>query len=176
MVHHLFPDFVETGVLGQIRDITVHFPIDLNAFHDFLAVSFQSAVEIVQVFDAADLAGGGVEQFGRDGFGQRVISFLLVPRHQVESVRHDHAVKLRNLVGGVLKVGIHGDDHVTLRFLEAAIQGRAFSVVTAEFDAFHATVLFLQIFNQLPRTVGAAVIDENDFVCEAVCVHYAFNP
>ena len=121
MVYHLFPYFIEAGVLGQIRDITVHFPIDFNAFHDFLAVSFQSAVEIVQVFDTTDLACGGVEQFGRDRFGQRVISFLLVSRHQIESVCHNHTVKFRYLVGGVLKVGVHGDDHVALCFLEAAI-------------------------------------------------------
>ena len=61
VVYHLFTDFLESGILCQIRDITVHLTIDFNMFNDLFAIGLQSAVKIVQILDARDFACSGVE-------------------------------------------------------------------------------------------------------------------
>lgn len=61
MMYHLFTDFLESGVLCQVGDITVHFTVHFDVFYYIFAICFQSAVKIVQVFDARDFTCGGVE-------------------------------------------------------------------------------------------------------------------
>ena len=63
------------------------------------------------------------------------MTLLLVAAHQVVTVVHNHTVKLWNLVGRVLQVGIHRDDNVTLCLLESAKECRRLAVVAAELDA-----------------------------------------
>ena len=41
-----------SGVLCQIRYITMHLTVHFDMFYDLFAIGFQSAVEVVQVFDA----------------------------------------------------------------------------------------------------------------------------
>ena len=47
MLHHLLTDLVETGILGQIRDIAMHLTIDLDILHHRLTIGLQAAVEVV---------------------------------------------------------------------------------------------------------------------------------
>ncbi len=61
MVHHLLADFLEAGVLGQVGDVAVHFAVDFDVLYHLVAIGLQSAVEVVQVFDARHVAGRGVE-------------------------------------------------------------------------------------------------------------------
>ena len=78
MVNNLLADFVESGVLGEIGYISVHFAVHLDVLYYILAVGLKSAVEVVQVFDAADFARRGVEELCGNGLRQRVVSLLLV--------------------------------------------------------------------------------------------------
>ena len=121
MVNNLLADFVESGVLGEIGYISVHFAVHLDVLYYILAVGLKSAVEVVQVFDAADFARRGVEELCWDGLRQRVVSLLLISRHEVIAVLHNHLVEAGDFVGRVLKVGIHGDDHVALCLFESAV-------------------------------------------------------
>ena len=176
MVYHFLANLVETSILGQIGDIAVHLTIDLNILHHILAVGLETAVEVVQVLDAAHLAGGGVEQLRRQRLRQRVIALLLVAAHQVVLLFLHHTVQFRNLVGRVLQVGIHRDHHVALCFGKAAVEGRALAVVTAELDALHVFRLFLQLCDDIPRAVGAAVADKDHLIRKLVLVHHPFYP
>ena len=46
-----FTDFLlESGVLCQIRYITMHLTVHFDMFYDLFAIGFQSAVEVVQDF------------------------------------------------------------------------------------------------------------------------------
>ena len=56
MVNHLFADAGKAGILGEIRNIAVHFAVDFDVFHHIAAIGFQSAVEVVEVLDAAHFA------------------------------------------------------------------------------------------------------------------------
>ena len=114
--------------------------------------------------DAADLAGGGVEQLGGDGLRQGVVALLFVARHEVVAIAGDHAVELGNLVGRVLKVGVHGDDHVALGAGEAGVEGGRLAVVAAEGDSFYGGIFGGEALDYVPRRVGGAVVDENDLV------------
>ena len=121
MVYYLLAYLVETGILGQVGDETVHFAEHFNVLYHFEAVGLQTAVEIVQVVDAAYLAGRGIEEFGGDGLRQRVVTLLLVPGDEVVAVFLNHAVQFWNLVRRVLQVSIHGDDYIALRLLKATV-------------------------------------------------------
>ena len=175
-MYHLLANLAEAGVLGQVRNVSVHFAVHLDVLDHVLAVSLQPAVEVVQVLDARYRTSRSIEELGRESLRERVVTLLLVPRHEVVSVFLNHPVEFRNLVGAVLKVGIHGDDHIALRLLESAEQGWRLAVVAAELDALCLFVLGSQFFYHLPRAVGASVVHENHFVAVAVLVHYPLNP
>ncbi len=116
MVNGLFANLVEAGVLGQIWYVAMHLAVHLDVLHYLLAVSLQSAVEVMQIMNAAHLAGRSVEQLGGYGLRERValLTVLLVSRHEVVAFVRNHVVESRNLVGRVLQVSVHGDDHVAL--------------------------------------------------------------
>ena len=63
VVHHFLADFLEAGVLGQVGDVAVHFAVYLYILDNLFAICLQSAIKVVQVFDARYFAGGGIEQF-----------------------------------------------------------------------------------------------------------------
>ena len=90
----LFAYLAEACVLGQVGDVAVHLAIHLDVLHHIAAISFQAAVEVVQVVYAAHLACRGVEQLGRYGLrkGVALLAVLLVARHQVVSLAWYHAV------------------------------------------------------------------------------------
>mgnify|MGYP007102640711 FL=1 len=50
MVHHFLADFLEAGVLGQVRDVAVHFAVYLYILDNLFAICLQSAIKVVQVF------------------------------------------------------------------------------------------------------------------------------
>jgi len=52
VVYHLLTYLLESGILCQIGDITMHFAIHFDVFHDIFAVGFQAAVEVVQIWNA----------------------------------------------------------------------------------------------------------------------------
>ena len=67
VVYHLLANLVESRILGQVGDKAVHLAIHLDILHHVLAVSLQSAVEVVQVLNPAHLSCCGIEQLGGNG-------------------------------------------------------------------------------------------------------------
>ena len=92
----------------------MHVAIHLYMLHHCVAICLEPAIKVMKILYAAHLAGSGVKQFGRYRFRQWVITLFLPARHKVVAIARNHAVKLRNLVGAVLEVGIHRDDHIPL--------------------------------------------------------------
>ena len=170
VVDHLLADLVEAGLLGQVGDVAVHLAIDLNVLDHLLSVGLQSAVEVVEVGDATDLARRGVEEFGGNGLRQGVVALLLPARDEVVALLGDHLEEGRYLVGRVLEVGVHRDDDAALRLLETAVEGRALAVVAAKLDALDAGVLLAERLHHLPGLVGGTVVDNNYFVFRIVLV------
>jgi hypothetical protein len=115
MMDDFFSDPVKSCPFCQDGDVAVHIAVQFNAFDYRMAVGFEATVEVMEP-DTRDTAGSPVIDFSGNGFGDRVMSFLLPTRHQVETLFPDHAVHFGYFVGAVLKVCIHGKDHVTLCF------------------------------------------------------------
>src|SRR5437016_2642154 len=75
--YYLLTDFGKSSPFSDYRDVSVHFPINLDVFYYCAAVGLQTAIEIVQVFNARHAAGGGVVYFGRNCFTYWVVTFGL---------------------------------------------------------------------------------------------------
>ncbi len=134
VLHHFFPDTAESGMFGQNGDIAVHLTIYLDAFDYGLAVSLETAVEVVELYPRSQ-TGSAVEEPGGDGFGDGVEPFLLPPRDHVVFFFPDHSDQFGNLVGTVLQVGIHSDDHLALCGFKTTEEGGRFPVIPAELDS-----------------------------------------
>ena len=98
----------------------------------------------MQIVNAAHPACCGFEELCGDGLGQRIAltAVHLIAAHQVVTVLANHSVELGNLVGRILQVGIHSDDHIAFGLGKAAIQSRALAIVAAELDAAHHIGVF----------------------------------
>ena len=100
VVYRFFANLGESCVLGKIWNVAVHLAIYLDVLHHVAAIGLQSAVEVVQVVDAAHLACRGIEELGRDGLAQRVtlLAVLLVAGNQVVTFLGNHLVESRNFI------------------------------------------------------------------------------
>ena len=175
-MHFLLSDLREACVLGQIRDVAVHFPVDFDVLDHLAAVGLETAVHVVEL-DARDLAGGSVEKLGRKILGELVVLTVLLPAgHHVVAFLRDFLVQAGDLVGGVLQVGVHGDDHVALRLVETAVQRSGFAVVAPEADAVHQRIGRRKALDNLPGGIGAAVVDHYYLVGIAFGEHDPLNP
>ena len=155
----------------------MHIVIDFYVLDYDVFVSLQPAVEVVQVRNAGEFACCSVEQLGRDGFRQRVVALFLPTGHEVITVFGDHPVQFGNLVGAVLQVSVHRDDHISLCPLETTVQTGGFAVITTELDrVYHFRVLAFKGFDHFPGVVRASVIDKNYFVTEIMFFHHPLYP
>ena len=131
----------------------------------------------MQVRNAGEFACRSVEQLGRNGFRQRVVTLFLPTGHKVVTVFGDHPVQFGDLVGAVLQVGVHRDDHVSLGPLETAVQAGGFAVIATELDrVYHFRVLAFKRFDHFPGVVRAPVIDKDYLVTEIMFFHYPLYP
>ena len=126
--------------------------------------------------DAGYGAHSGVKELGGDGLREWVVAFLLPTTDEVIAIFLDHPVEFGYLVGRVLQVGIHGNNHIALRHTEPHMKGGRFAVVGAERHAVHLGILLVELLDDLPRAVGGAIVAENDLVGEVVLLHHAVDP
>ena len=176
MVDRLLGDFAEAGVLREVRNIPVHLAVHLYVLDHLVLVGLQAAVHIVEL-DAGDPAGSGVVKLGRQVLGQFVVLAVLFPAgDHIITLLGDHPVHLRDLFRGVLQVRVHRDDHTSLGLGETFVKGGGLAVVAAEGYSFDPLVAFCEFLDLRPRAVGAAVVDEEDFIFIAIGVHHAPDP
>ena len=144
----------------------MHFPLDFNGLHHLPTVTFQAAIEIVQV-NATHPPGGPVVKLGGDGFAERVVPLFLPSADQIQTAVQQLLAHGGQLLGVVLQIGIHGEHHAALRRFKPFLKGRAFSVVPGEsnsLDYFRRGAM--QAFNDVPGFVAAAVVHEDDLVAQ----------
>ena len=87
--------------------------------------------------------------------------------HQVVAVLAYHTVQFGYLVRAVLKVGVHGDDHVSGGFTEAGLKGSGLAVVAAEAVGSYVRIDGRQLLYCLPGTVVASIIYHQHFIFDA---------
>ena len=161
----LFPYLAESGILGEVRDVTVHFSVHLNVFDYLGPVGLEAAVHVVEL-DARDLACRPVVQLGRKVLGEGVVLAVLLPAaHEVIAFFPDHPHHLRNFFRGVLQIGIQGDHNLPLSGGKAFIERGRFAVVPAEADAPYLMAgISPHLPDHLPGAVGRAVIHKDELI------------
>ncbi len=177
MVHHFLAYLVKTGLFGQIRYVAVHVAVDLYMFDNLVAVCLQAAVEVMEIMYAAHFTSRSVEELCRQSFRQRVVAFFLISRHKVVAILSYHAVKLGDLVGAVLQVGVHCDHNLAPGHIEADVESRRFAIVAAERSAAHMSrVRSRKLLHDFPRRVCRAVVDKNHLIAEIMLLHHTCYP
>ena len=128
----------------------MHLGEDFDVFHHILAIGLQSAVHIVQLY-ACHTARSSVEQFAGEVLGQFVvIAFLLPTTNQVIALFLYHAIQLGNLIGRVLQVSIHGNDHIALYGLKATVQRSRLTIIATKTNAVNVLILLAKRLYDLP--------------------------
>ncbi len=121
-------------------------------------------VHVVKLYPRHETCGG-VEELRGKAFRQRVVPLFFPTRHEVVAIFEDHAPQLGNLVGRVLKIGVHRDDHFAARRLETGVESSRLAVVARELYTAHDTRIDRsKMLHHTPRSVVGAVVDKYDFV------------
>src|SRR5579863_9402490 len=175
VLYHFLTDVPEAGPFGNDGDIAVHFAIDLDALDHLVAVGLETAIEIVQP-DLTDPGGGPVEEFGRNGLGDRVMAYFLPAAHHIVVILEDHPAQLGDLIRAVLHIGVHRDHHDATRGLEPLVQRGRFAIIALEPDAFDIGVVLAEGRDHLPAPVGAAIIHKDDLIGKTALLHHALDP
>ena len=136
--------------------------VEVEALDGFGTVGFEAAVEVV---DLDPGCGGGrpVEHSGRECLAEWVLAQLLPSRDAVVAF-----IQLFDEFGDlgrfVLEVCIHRDDDLAFDCCKARSECCGLPLIAAEAQGGDVVGMCLFECSQLlPRVVGAAVVDENDF-------------
>jgi hypothetical protein len=117
---------------GNGRNEAVQLAVQFEFLDNLPAVSFHATVEVVNL-DARDKRDDQVEEPGGYSLQKGVLPVLLPARDQIEPFLQSFQ-NLGNLFRDILKVGIKGDNCLSLRCLESCSQGRRLAEVFAEPD------------------------------------------
>ena len=100
MVNRFFANICEACILGKVWNVAMHLTVYFDVLHYVAAVSLESSVKVMQIVDAAHLAGCGIEKFGWNRFAQRVslLAVLLITRYKIETIFLYHFVETWYLV------------------------------------------------------------------------------
>ena len=81
----------------------------------------------------------------------------------IETLRQ-HRQQFGDLLGRMLQIVIHGDDHVILRGADAAQQRIVLAIVAHQVDGMNPGMAICQLADYVPASVRAAVVDQHQFV------------
>ena len=160
---------------GEDGDETVHLAVDLDGLDDLAAVSLETAIEIVEP-DTRRNARGPIEELAGPPLADGVETLLFPPGDKVVALVENHAPHGGNLVGRILQIGVHGEDDLALRGLEPAKERGRLAVIAGETDGPDGGKLLPELSDDVPRTVGRTVVDEDNFVGKAVVAGHAVDP
>src|SRR5574344_66691 len=160
MHHGHFRD-AETLPLGHHRDEPVEVPVQSNETHHGAPVQFDTAVEIVEAL-AAHTGHGQIEKFGRPRLVPRIVPVELPAGNEVIALG-EHIHHLRNFMRIVLQVPVKSRDIVAVRLGKSEGERVGLAAVELEAKQTQKGMLLSEILQDIPRTVAAAVIDDDDF-------------
>ena len=92
---------------------------------------------------------------------------------QTASLTGEGGEELRDVVGVVLEIGVHGDDDRAAGALEPGVEGRRLPGVPAESEDADPGILGRQLAEHVARAVGGAVVHEQDLEGLAMAVENA---
>src|SRR5574344_1982144 len=132
-----------------------------GATHHGAPVQFDTAVEIVEAL-AAHTGHGQIEKFGRPRLVPRIVPVELPAGNEVIALG-EHIHHLRNFMRIVLQVPVKSRDIVAVRLGKSEGERVGLAAVELEAKQTQKGMLLSEILQDIPRTVAAAVIDDDDF-------------
>ena len=81
-----------------------------------------------------------------------------------------------DLVGIILKVGVHRDDELAAGAVEASAVGGRFAKVSAKLDDLNPRIPLMEGGKHLDRPIGAAVVDKHHLEALGPAVHHLGDP
>ncbi len=157
--------------VGEYGDVAVEFAEYAYVFCDFAAIGFEAAVKVVYV-NARYIARDPVEKFGGQGFAQWVKAFFLPARDEVITF-FEFGQQVGDFCRVVLQVGVHGDDICAACVLKSGGISSGFAKVAPKLDDFDFGIGVVQVFEDVDGPIGAAVVNEDDFVGEVPAGEHA---
>ncbi len=146
----------------------MHLTVELEVLNDFAPIGFEGASVVVKGH-AGDLADELVGQHGgKLAVDEWILAVFAPAADYVDSL----VIMLEeqgDVVRVVLEVGIEGDDDIAGRGVEAGAHGGGLAEVAAQPHEAEMGVLVGACGEQLPGSVLAAVVDEDDLVGAANC-------
>ena len=156
------------------RDEAEEVAVHGDRLQDFPAVRLEAAVHVVQL-DARRQAHRRVEDPRQHQAVHGVEPIHLPADDDIEPLLDllDELVQIGRIV---LEIRVHGDDDLALRALETGRQAHRLAEVRAQADTADARIFAVQLGDDLPGVVGAAVVDEDELVADAARLEAVAHP
>src|SRR5262245_57056609 len=157
-------DLADPKPLGmrKRRNEAVQLSVEIQRLGNLASIDFEAAVEVPHL-EPGDRRGDRVEDPGLHSLEERVLALLFPAADEVvalvEPVQH-----ARNIVRVVLQIRVEGEDDFATRDLEPCLQGCCLPKTTSQLDEHDMWVAREQLGAECNRTVGATVVDKDDFV------------
>ena len=113
--------------------------------------------------DARELRHQPVGDLRRHAARPQVVHALLAPAADDVVAFVELREQLRNFLGRVLQIAVHGDDHLAGGGVESGGERGRLPVVARKADRAHVRVARRQHLERLRRAVAAAVVHVDDF-------------
>ncbi len=91
-----------------------------------------------------------------------IVAHALPAADHVGAVLFQGTQEARNLGRVILQIGIEGQDDLAARGMKASRQRRRLAEIAAETNTVDPAIFPGQLGDDLPRTIGAAVVDEDN--------------
>ncbi len=170
-------DLADGGAVpaGEGGDEAVHFAVEGDVLDDLAAIGLEGGAEVVDVDageDGHELVGGA----GGDAAEEEVVAALGSPAADDVVSFFEFGEEVRDLVGVVLEVAVHGEDELTLGVVEAGGEGGGLAEVASKLDDEDARIDGGDLFEQAVGAVTGAVVDEDEFKGVVDLLHDGFEP
>src|SRR6185437_10942429 len=155
---------------GKRRDESVHLAVKRNVLNDLATVGLEGGTEVVDI----DTAQGCHQPVGRARWytaHDEVIAAMGAPTTDDVIALFELRKKIRDLVGIVLKVAVHGEDVVAGGVIESGGKRRGLTEVAAKLDDEHAAIYRGYLLEQAIGAVARAVVDEDQLEGVADMLH-----
>ena len=172
-LHVLDRNLADGGAVpaGQRGNEAMHFTVERNVVDDFAAIGLVGSAEVVNVH-VGELGHQPVGAARGNAAHHEVVDALLAPAGDDVVALFQLFDKVRNLVGVVLQVAVHGEDELARGVIEAGRKRGRLPKIAAQFDHQHAAVDRGNLFQQFVSAVAGAVIDKHQLKAVAHLLHY----
>jgi hypothetical protein len=148
----------------------MHLAVERDVVYELAAVGLEGGPEVVDI-DAGDAGHDPVGAARGDAAEDEIVGTVGAPAADDVVAFFEACNEVGDLVGIVLEVAVHGDEHVALGVVEASGERGGLAEVAAELDDEDARVDGGDLFEQAVGAVARAIVDEDHLEGVADLLH-----